>query len=250
MIDGAGAQGITKGSLRAFREIEMLRHQGVDLSLNRVAGPTLERELGQVSICQYCRREWESRNDRCIESKEPACRRYRGKHGYRPDPGGIQPGSQCVSLQNACDGRYITGVERNTLAIVSGGQGGCFELSGQIRPHNPVPSHGRHRPEHRPKRLSLKIPAGSKCISMLMQMGMSLGWKAGKRMPQGIVGPEQAHLGTTAKRPDVTSPKSPTEELRLYIRRGIEKHLIQPSFYPQMTCDVFSEVRLLLFQLD
>jgi len=64
------------------------------------------------------------------------------------------------------------------------------------------------------------------------------------------VGPEQAHLGTTAKRPDVPSPKSPTEDVRLYIRRGIEKHLIQPGFYPQMTCDVFSEVRLLLFQLD
>ena len=130
MIDGAGAQGITKGSLRTLREIEMLRHQGVDLSLNCVAGPTLERELGQVSICQYCRREWESRNHGGIESKESACGRYCAQHGYRTDPGRIQPGSQCVSLQGGCDGRHITGVERNTLPIVSGGQGGCFELPG------------------------------------------------------------------------------------------------------------------------
>ena len=175
MIDGAGAQGITKGALRPLPEIEMLRNYRVDLFLNRVAGPTLERELGQVSMCQDCRREWEGRNHRCVESIKPACRRYRAQHGYRTDPGGIQPGSQCVSLQGTCDGRHITRVERNTPAIISGGQGDCCELPGQIRPHNPVPSHGRHRPEHRPIRIALKIPAGPKCISMLMQMSLSPG---------------------------------------------------------------------------
>src|SRR6476620_10243862 len=72
MIDGAGAQGITKGPLRTLRETEMMRHQRVDLCLNRVAGPTLERELGQVSICQYHRREWESRDHPGIESKKSA----------------------------------------------------------------------------------------------------------------------------------------------------------------------------------
>jgi len=58
--------------MRTLRETEMMRHQRVDLCLNRVAGPTLERELGQVSIGQCRRREWESRNHPGIESKKSA----------------------------------------------------------------------------------------------------------------------------------------------------------------------------------
>src|SRR3954464_8816926 len=74
-IDGATAQGTTKHLLRAFPKAEMLRHQSVNLGPDRFAGSSVERELGQGSIPQCRRREWESGNHPCIEPKESArCR--------------------------------------------------------------------------------------------------------------------------------------------------------------------------------